>query len=107
MAADAKSTMASAVADGLRRRIVLGELESRRKSCACSSSPTASAWRSALIREALNRLTSEGLVQLRDMRGFSVAPVSEEELAEISRTRVSGSMNLRYGSQSEMAMTLG
>ena len=40
------------------------------------------------IREALNRLTSEGLVELRDMRGFSVAPISEQELAEISRARI-------------------
>lgn len=78
--------MASTVADDLRRRIVSGafgpEEKLRVQHLADMFGVTISP-----IREALNRLTSEGLVQLRDMRGFSVAPVSEEELAEISRTR--------------------
>lgn len=39
------------------------------------------------VREALNRLTSEGLVVLEDQRGFSVAPVSIEEWREIVRGR--------------------
>ena len=87
MAADAKSTMASAVADGIRRRIVSGELEPDKRLRVQQLAATFGVALSP-VREALNRLTSEGLVQLRDMRGFSVAPVSEEELAEISRTRV-------------------
>jgi DNA-binding GntR family transcriptional regulator len=39
------------------------------------------------IREALNRLTSEGLVECQDQRGFSVAGISAAELAELTKTR--------------------
>ena len=39
------------------------------------------------VREALNRLTSEGLVERRDQRGFAVASVSDADLIEITRTR--------------------
>jgi DNA-binding GntR family transcriptional regulator len=38
------------------------------------------------VREALNRLTSEGLVTQRDQRGFMVLPVSLEELKDLIRT---------------------
>lgn len=41
------------------------------------------------VREALNRLLSEGLVEQRDQRGFLVAPVSVEDLRELVRTRCS------------------
>ncbi|MCC7485631.1 MAG: FCD domain-containing protein [Burkholderiales bacterium] len=39
------------------------------------------------IREALNRLSRDGLVTLSDRRGFSVTPVSCEGLDELTRTR--------------------
>lgn len=39
------------------------------------------------VREALNRLSAEGLVTLEDQRGFSVAPVSLEDWQEIVRAR--------------------
>ncbi len=39
------------------------------------------------LREALNRLTADGLVLRREQRGFAVAPVSAEDLAEITQTR--------------------
>ena len=39
------------------------------------------------VREALNRLTSEGLVERRDQRGFAVAAASDVDLLEITRTR--------------------
>ncbi|KKB65139.1 GntR family transcriptional regulator [Robbsia andropogonis] len=39
------------------------------------------------IREALNRLTSDGLVERRDRRGFVVAGVSAADLREITKTR--------------------
>ncbi len=39
------------------------------------------------IREALNRLASEGLVALRDQRGFTVTGISAEELRELTLTR--------------------
>jgi GntR family carbon starvation induced transcriptional regulator len=39
------------------------------------------------VREALNRLSQDGLVERRDQRGFYVAPVSLEQLAELVKTR--------------------
>ncbi len=39
------------------------------------------------IREALNRLASDGLVEQIDRRGFAVIPLSKAELEEITRTR--------------------
>lgn len=39
------------------------------------------------LREALNRLVSDGLVQRREQRGFVVAGISGDDLAEITRTR--------------------
>ena len=39
------------------------------------------------VREALNRLSSQNLVVQTDRRGFKVAPVSLEELADITRAR--------------------
>ena len=39
------------------------------------------------IREALNRLSRDGLVTLSDRRGFAVTPVSREHLDELTRTR--------------------
>ena len=38
-------------------------------------------------REALNRLRAEGLVVQEDQRGFRVAPVSLDDLAELTKTR--------------------
>lgn len=40
------------------------------------------------LREALNRLASEGLVVAEGHRGFSVAPVSAEELHEVAALRL-------------------
>ncbi len=39
------------------------------------------------LREALNRLTADGLVQRREQRGFAVAAISRADLDEITRTR--------------------
>jgi DNA-binding GntR family transcriptional regulator len=40
------------------------------------------------VREALSRLTSEGLVVAEPQRGFRVASISEEELRDLYRTRI-------------------
>jgi DNA-binding GntR family transcriptional regulator len=40
------------------------------------------------IREALSRLVTDGLVESEDQRGFTVAPVSHEELLDLTRTRI-------------------
>jgi DNA-binding GntR family transcriptional regulator len=40
------------------------------------------------IREALSRLTSEGLVVAEPQRGFRAAPISPEDLTDLTRVRV-------------------
>ena len=40
------------------------------------------------LREALSRLVADGLVELEDLRGYRVAPVSTSNLAEVTRLRV-------------------
>ena len=42
----------------------------------------------APVREALNRLSSEGLVERKSQRGFFVAEISMEALNELVRTRI-------------------
>lgn len=44
--------------------------------------------RNTPVREALNRLAAEGLLQRQEQRGFSVATMSAEDLAELTRTRI-------------------
>jgi len=39
------------------------------------------------LREALNRLVADGLVDKREQRGFAVAGISADDLAEITQTR--------------------
>lgn len=58
------------------RKLKLDELQTR---YGFSSSP---------LREALNRLTQEGLVRSDERRGFRVAPISREDLADITRMRL-------------------
>lgn len=40
------------------------------------------------VREALSRLTAEGLVVAEPQKGFRIAPVSIEELRDLTRTRI-------------------
>lgn len=40
------------------------------------------------LREALNRLAGEGFVTVEEQRGFRVAPVSTDDLRDLSRMRV-------------------
>ena len=39
------------------------------------------------LREALNRLSAEGLIECRDQRGFYVTGISQSELLELNETR--------------------
>jgi DNA-binding GntR family transcriptional regulator len=43
---------------------------------------------SSPLREALNRLTQEGLVTADERRGFRVSPISPEDLADITKMRL-------------------
>jgi GntR family transcriptional regulator, carbon starvation induced regulator len=81
-----RSTRASVVADDLRMKIMTGALA---PDVHLRVQALANTYEMALspVREALNRLASEGLVLAQDMRGFFVAPVSAKELHELTRTR--------------------
>lgn len=85
--ADVKNTKASRLVNRLREAILSGELapgtkinlDTVRRRLDVSLSP---------LREALARLIAVGLVELHDNRGYSVAPVSLSNLAEITKLRV-------------------
>ena len=80
------TTQASTAYQRLRDDVLSGRLEPQRKLqmrfltdfYATGQTP---------LREALNRLSAEGLVESRDQRGFFVAGISEAELAELTKTR--------------------
>lgn len=79
-------TIASAVYDRIRQDILGGRLppglrlriDALCERYECGASP---------VREALNRLSSEGLVQRREQRGFSVIGTSDADLRELVETR--------------------
>jgi GntR family carbon starvation induced transcriptional regulator len=81
------ATLASILAGGIRETILRGEhppgsklrLDELREAYGVSLSP---------LREALSRLAAEGLVIAQDQRGYRVAPVSPENLEEVTRLRV-------------------
>ncbi len=85
------STSAATVSEqaflSLRRDVLQGEhppgaklkLELLQVQYGFSSSP---------LREALNRLAQEGLVRADERRGFRVAPISAEDMADITRMRL-------------------
>jgi GntR family carbon starvation induced transcriptional regulator len=80
------ATLTSTVYERLRREIVRGilrpgerlRIEVLRERYGVGGSP---------IREALNRLSAEGLVTQEDQKGFQVLPISLDELNELARTR--------------------
>jgi DNA-binding GntR family transcriptional regulator len=84
--ADRKETLASIVYDRLRQDIISvavppGEKLHIRSLCErfdVGLSP---------VREALSRLSTEGLVAQSDHRGFAVAPMSEADLVDLTRAR--------------------
>jgi GntR family transcriptional regulator, carbon starvation induced regulator len=79
-------TLASFVYDSIRADILRGVFkpdEKLRVEHLCERYGTGA----TPIREALNRLSTDGFVKLRDRRGFRVAGVSEEDLRELTRTR--------------------
>jgi GntR family carbon starvation induced transcriptional regulator len=80
-------TLTTVVSDRLRDDILNGRrppgakirLEELKSEFGISWSP---------IREALSRLTAEGLLLAEDQRGYRVAPASRDDLAEVIRLRV-------------------
>lgn len=83
---DKKNTIASQLVGRLREAILCGDLkpnskinlERIRETFDVSLSP---------LREALARLITDGLVEFEDNRGYRVAPISLENLAEITKMR--------------------
>ncbi|MCV9938369.1 GntR family transcriptional regulator [Boseaceae bacterium BT-24-1] len=81
-----KNTISTRLVSRMRESILRGELppgskinlDRARKTFDVSLSP---------MREALARLTSVGLVELHDNRGYTVAPVSLSNLREITQLR--------------------
>jgi DNA-binding GntR family transcriptional regulator len=80
------STQASNVYDRLRDDLLSGRLAPSRKLQMRFLVETYQTGQTPL-REALNRLTSDGLVEVREQRGFYVRDISRAELAELTKTR--------------------
>lgn len=80
------ATLASGVYDRLRHDILSGHLPPGEKLRVDFMRDRYSVGNSP-IREALNRLSSDGLVTREDQKGFHVATVSRSELEELVRTR--------------------
>jgi GntR family carbon starvation induced transcriptional regulator len=80
------STLTEALQDRLRRDIILGSLKpgAKLKLETLSKSYDVSV---STMREALSRLASEGLVVVEGQKGFTVLPVSLEDLRQITEMR--------------------
>lgn len=91
-----KRTRSSQLLDELRQAILTGDLkpgekvnlERLREAHDVSLSP---------MREAVSRLIAERLVKFEDLRGYRIAPISPENLAEVTQLRAdTESLALRY-----------
>ncbi len=80
------STQASTVYDRLQEDILSGRLEPGRKLRLKELIKIYDTGNSPL-REALNRLSANGMVVREENRGFRVPPASNKELMELTRTR--------------------
>ncbi len=80
------ATRATSLYDQLRTDLLGGGLEPGSK-LAIEALAERYAASATPLREALNRLVSDGLVQRREQRGFVVAGISAQDLAEITQTR--------------------
>ena len=80
------ATRATNLYDQLRADLLGGELEPGAK-LAIEALAERYQVSATPLREALNRLVSDGLVDRREQRGFVVAGISLQDLAEITQTR--------------------
>jgi GntR family transcriptional regulator, carbon starvation induced regulator len=85
-AAGEPATLASAAYERLRREIIVGTFPAGRK---LHIRRLCERYQMGLspVREALNRVSRDGLVRQNDLRGFSVAPMSLEDLTDLTATR--------------------
>src|SRR6476646_515653 len=79
-------TRTSAIYERLRREIIQGALLAREK-LRIEVLRTRYNVGGTPLREAMNRLSTEGLVTQSEQRGFRVTPVSADDLLELTRTR--------------------
>jgi len=86
LAASGSETIATSLYDRIRAEVLAGKLEPGRKLQIEFLCERYGAGQTP-VREALNRLTSDGLIERREQRGFAVAPVSAADLMEITKTR--------------------
>jgi GntR family transcriptional regulator, carbon starvation induced regulator len=84
--AERKETLASLIYDRLRKDIISVAVAPGEKLHIRSLSERFEVGLSP-VREALSRLSTEGLVAQNDHRGFTVAPVSERDLVDLTRAR--------------------
>ena len=80
------ATRATSLYDELRADLLGGALDPGAK-LAIEALAERYATSATPLREALNRLVSDGLVERREQRGFVVAGISERDLAEITQAR--------------------
>ena len=80
------ATLATNLYDQLRADLLSGRLEPGRKLQIEFVAERYGAGQTP-VREALNRLVSDGLVERREQRGFAVVGVSTDDLAELTKTR--------------------
>src|SRR4051812_35879179 len=81
-----ETTLASDITEELRRDIISGSLAPGGKIRLRQVAERFGVGMSP-VREALNRLSRDRLVDRSDLRGFRVAPISEAELDELMRAR--------------------
>ena len=86
VATAAKGTLASAAYSRLRQEIITAELPPGHKLKIRNLCDRFEVGLSP-IREALSRLATEGLVRQFDQRGFTVAPLTESDLVELTMAR--------------------
>lgn len=79
-------TRATSLYDRLRTDLLRGALEPGSR-LAIDALASHYATSTTPLREALNRLVADGLVERREQRGFAVASVSAADLAEITKAR--------------------
>jgi len=80
------ATRATSLYDQLRTDLLAGQLEPGSK-LAIEALADRYATSATPLREALNRLLTDGLVQRREQRGFVVSGISAQDLAEITQAR--------------------
>lgn len=86
VATSAKGTLASAAYSRLREEIITAQLPPGSKLKIRSLCDRFEVGLSPM-REALSRLATEGLVRQFDQRGFTVAPLTESDLVELTMAR--------------------